>query len=273
MIKNIILTGATGFLGKEVSRILSKKNYSYKAICSDSNLEANHISCDLSNTLELINLLSKEKPSIVINLAAKVSFTASISELYSLNILCPAIIADFCLKNDSFLVQASSIAVNGKNQTLYSVNTPLQPNTNYGRSKLLAENVILGSGCDSSVLRFGGIFGANGPDHLGINKAINNAQKGKRPILYGVGDIKRNYIYVKDAAEAIVKCAEEKLTGVHCLGGEEKTIRDMLSDICEVLIPGQLPEHIKGEKTTDQIVENSPYFETTSFRTAIEEIV
>ena len=77
MIKNIILTGATGFLGKEVSRILSKKNYSYKAICSDSNLEANHISCDLSNTLELINLLRKEKPSIVINLAAKVSFKAS----------------------------------------------------------------------------------------------------------------------------------------------------------------------------------------------------
>jgi len=273
MIKNIILTGATGFLGKEVSRILSKKNYGYKAICSDSNLGANHISCDLSNTLELINLLRKEKPSIVINLAAKVSFTSSISELYSLNILCPAIIADFCLKNDSFLVQASSIAVNGNHQTLYSVNTLLQPNTNYGRSKLLAENVILGSSCDSSVLRFGGIFGSNGPDHLYINKAINNAQNGKRPILYGVGDVKRNYIYVKDAAEAIVKCAEEKLTGVHYLGGEEKTVRDMFSDICEVLIPGQLPEYIKGEKTTDQIVENSPLFEITSFRTAIEQMV
>ena len=170
-------------------------------------------------------------------------------------------------------MQASSIAVNGNNQTLYSVNTPFLPNSNYGRSKLLAENVILGSGCDSSILRFGGIFGANGPDHLGINKAINNAQKGKRPILYGVGDVKRNHIYVKDAAEAIVKCAEKKLTGVHCLGGEEKTIIDMLSDICEVLIPGQLPEHIKGDKTTDEIVENSPLFEITSFRTAIEQMV
>ena len=273
MIKNIILTGATGFLGKEVSRILSKKKYSYKAICSDSNLVVNHISCDLSNTFELINLLTKEKPSIVINLAAKVSFSASISELFSLNILCPAIIADFCLKNDSFLVQASSIAVNGMNQTLYSVDSPLKPNTNYGKTKLFAENLILESGCDSSVLRFGGIFGANGPDHLGINKVINNAQKGKRPILYGVGDVKRNYIYVKDAAEAIVKCAEEKLTGVHCLGGEEKLMRDMLFDICEVLIPGQLPENIKGEETTDQIVENSPLFEITSFRTAIEQIV
>ena len=47
----------------------------------------------------------------------------------------------------------------------------------------------------------------------------------------------------------------------------------MLSDICEVLIPGQLPEYIKGEKTTDQIVENSPLFEITSFRTAIEQMV
>ena len=272
MIKNIILTGASGFLGKEVSQILSKKKYSYKAICSDSKFVAGHISRDLSNTLELINLLTKEKPSIVINLAAKVSFSASMSELYSLNILSPAIIADFCLKNDSFLVQASSIAVNGINQTLYNANSVLQPNTHYGKSKLLAENLIFESGCGSAVLRFGGIFGSNGPSHLGINKAIINAKKGKRPILYGIGDVKRNYIYVKDAAEAIVKCAEEKLTGIHYLGGEEKPLRDMLSDICEVLIPGQFPKHIKGEITSDQIVENSPLFEITSFRTAIEQM-
>ena len=46
----------------------------------------------------------------------------------------------------------------------------------------------------------------------------------------------------------------------------------MLSDICEVLIPGQFPKHIKGEITSDQIVENSPLFEITSFRTAIEQM-
>ena len=96
---------------------------------------------------------------------------------YSLNILSPAIIADFCLKNDSFLVQASSIAVNGINQTLYNANSVLQPNTHYGKSKLLAENLIFESGCGSAVLRFGGIFGSNGPSHLGINKAIINAKK------------------------------------------------------------------------------------------------
>ena len=274
MKKIILLTGATGFLGKEVYKILSSRDYEIKAISSVSYRLKNHIPCDLSNPKELIRLLHKVNPSIVINLAAKISFNAStVSSLYALNVLCPAIIADYCLNNDSLLLQASTIAVNGNNEKKYGVDTSLHPDTNYGKSKLYADELIQASGCNFTILRYGGIFGLNGPDHLGINSAINNSVEGTVPSLIGTGDAIRNYIYVKDAAQALVKCFEEEITGIHYLGGEEKTIKSMLNDICDVFILGRKPEHIEGEEAVDQIIEKSDYFNITPFRIALEQLV
>ena len=46
----------------------------------------------------------------------------------------------------------------------------------------------------------------------------------------------------------------------------------MLTDICEVFIPGRQPEHIEGEEAVDQIIENSDYFNITPFRAALEQM-
>lgn len=269
----VLLTGATGFLGKEVFNAFTSKNYDINAICSVSSKAKNHIPCDLSNPEELISLLHNVKPSIVINLAAKIDFNENtISKLYAVNVLCPAIISDYCLNHDSFFLQASTISVNGNKATMFNIDTPLHPNTSYGKSKLLAEKLIQASGCNFVILRYNGIFGVNGPDHLRINSAINNAKEGIVPSVIGTGDAKRNYIYVKDAAQAIVKCVEERISGIHYLGGDVKTIKSMLTDICEVFIPNREPEYIAGEDVLDQIIANSDYFNITPFRTALEQM-
>jgi len=269
----ILVTGADGFLGKEVIGILKKNNFEFVGV-SRKNTRENYLFCDLSIPNDVLKLLEKTEPDVIINLAASIDFKErDIKLFFPVNVLLPAILGNYCKQNHLFFVHSSSIIVHGFSHELYNLNTELLPDTRYGKSKLLADDVIAASGCESSILRLGGIYGENGPFHLGINKAIDDAKKRKLPTVVGTGEAKRNYIYVKDAAQAILHCIKERLNGIHYLGGEEKTIRDMLSDICEVLIPGQLPKHIKGEKTKDQIVENSPYFETTSFRTAIEEIV
>lgn len=38
-----------------------------------------------------------------------------------------------------------------------------------------------------AILRIGGVFGKDGPHHLGLNKSIDNAFKGITPIVYGGG--------------------------------------------------------------------------------------
>ena len=83
---------------------------------------------------------------------------------------------------------------------------------------------------------------------------------------------KRNYIYVKDVAQAIVKCLEERITGSHYLGGEVKTLKGMLNDICEVFIPVRQPVQIEGEEALDQIIEDGDIFDITPFRTALEQL-
>ena len=187
--------------------------------------------------------------------------------------LLPAIFGNYCKVNNIQLVHSSSIAVHGFSHKFYSKNTEFSPNNSYGESKLLGDNIISASGCDFSILRIGGIFGRHGPTHLGINKAIDDAIKGKAPSIIGKGAAKRNYVYVKDVAKAIVKCIEQKITGVHYLGGEVKTIESMLIDLCEIFIPGNQPKYIHGENSADQIIENSEYFSITPFRTALKKMI
>ena len=46
----------------------------------------------------------------------------------------------------------------------------------------------------------------------------------------------------------------------------------MLTDICEVFIPGKIPNYIKGEEIADQIIENSDFFNITPFKEALEQM-
>ena len=272
--KNILLTGAFGFLGKEVYKLLSNYGYNITAVSHKLSDLSKYTLCDLSKPEELVYLLEKIKPGIVINLAAKVNFEEkNMSDYYGINILCPSIMSYYCAINNTLMIQASSIMVHGSNFSNYNLDTPYRPDSYYGKSKLFADNLIVASGCIHSILRFGGIFGKNGPAHLGINRAINNAIEGMVPSFIGTGDAIRNYIYVKDAAQALVKCFEEEITGIHYLGGEEKTIKSMLNDICDVVILGRKPEHIEGEEAVDQIIEKSDYFNITPFRIALEQLV
>ena len=272
--KNILLTGAFGFLGKEVYKLLSNYGYNITAVSHKLSDLSKYTLCDLSKPEELVNLLEKIKPGIVINLAAKVNFEEkNMSDYYGINILCPAVMSYYCAINNTLMIQASSIMVHGSSFSNYNLDTPYRPDSYYGKSKLFADNLIVASGCIHSILRFGGIFGKNGPAHLGINRSINNAIEGMVPSFIGTGDAKRNYIYVKDAAEAILKCVDENITGINYIGGEIKTVNGMLNDICEVFNPGCEPSYIKGQNAADQVIENSNHFKITPFKTALEQMI
>jgi len=275
----IIVTGASGFLGKELISMLKERNLDFVGVVrnlkfiEEINSSENYIYCDLSITTDVLKMLKKVKPDIIINLAAFVDFQEkNIKNFFPVNVLLPAILGNYCKQKNLLLVHSSSTIVHGFSHELYNINTDLSPDTSYGKSKLLADDLIIASGCEASILRIGGIYGLNGPPHLGINKAIDVAKKRQLPTIIGSGDAKRNYIYVKDVAQAIVKCIEERITGIYYLGGEIKTIKAMLDDICDVFIPGQQPKHIKGECSKDQIIENSDRFSITPFRKVLEKI-
>lgn len=128
----------------------------------------------------------------------------------------------------------------------------------YVRSRWLGEQLIFASHTRHCVLRIAGVFGRDGPMHLAINKAIQDAAKGKAPKLMGYGGAVLNYVYVNDVAQAIVYSPRAGLDGIHLLSGQKiLSIADMLRSICDGFLPRLHPISKEGPEATDQIVEPS----------------
>jgi nucleoside-diphosphate-sugar epimerase len=257
----ILITGADGFLGSAVVQRLQGRHNEVLSVTRRPQKKDGAIECDLNNPLSLSKLLQKIKPNCVVNLAAKVVFgQVDMADLYPINALCPAIIADYCRKHDAHIIQASSSIVSGFHNTQFCIDTPDHPDTSYGASKLLGEKMINASECTSTIIRFGGIFGQNGPEHLGINRAIKNAQNHIIPRISVRGSVKRNYVFVDDAAAMIEKSISNRLRGVFMAGGETISMADMLQAICDEWLPGESPTTDIYSESHDQIIEVSPEF-------------
>ena len=269
---NILITGASGFLGKNVAKILKEKNYNTTIIGRKKRKIKNYIHCNLNNLKKFELILRRLKPDVVINLAAEVSFKKKTKNLYKINSLCPHLIAKYCKENNSHFIHASSIVVNGV-RSIYNKKTSLNPINEYGKSKLKAERLIIKSNCKFTILRFGGIYGRNGPNHLGINKFIKSAIKGKRLIFKGNKMSLRNYVFVKDAAKFILKCLRQKKYGIFYVGGEIISFNSMLKKINNILGKSKNIIFVKNNNKQDnQIIKTNNFVNFTSFEKSLKTI-
>lgn len=246
----VAVTGVDGFLGREVVRQLEQSAVDVLAISRRE--------CDLANPAAVSRLVETTRPDVVVNLAAVITFEAgSLARLYPVNTLCPGILAAECARVNAHLVHASSIAVHAAGIPLMTASTPTDPGTDYGRSKQLAERLIQASGARAAILRFGGIYGAGGPAHLGLNRSIDKARAGEAPVLAGSGAALRNYVSVQAAARDVVRCVHEHLDGVLCSGGEVLSIRAMLEALVQRWVPQLSLELKDGTDGIDQVLERS----------------
>lgn len=268
----ILLTGANGFLGSALLDQLKKTSHSVLSLVRKKK-STNEIECDVGNASKLLNALNEYKPDAIINCAASVDFTEeSIQEQYRVNALAPAILASWCVSYHAHLIQTSGSIVNGNRDTKFDNDSIELPINNYGETKLLADRAIRLSQCSHTIVRFGGIFGEGGPDHLGINNVIKQAKSGKIPTIIGKGSALRNYIHVQDAADLLIYCLDNKIIGTHYSGNHQIiSIEQMIKDICSVYLNDVSPYYKDGLEGVDQLTKVSSSFpDTTSFRTALK---
>ena len=138
----------------------------------------------------------------------------------------------------------------------------------------LTEQLIAASGARHCILRIAGVFGSGGPSHLGLNCAIDVASNGTPPLMIGSGKALRNYIYVKDAAEAIVCALREGIEGVHLLAGHEVlSISEMMRALCDIYLPGRHPAIKDGPEASNQVIKPSDFLpRTRGFRDALADM-
>jgi UDP-glucose 4-epimerase len=254
-----LLTGASGFVGRRLAKRLRNEGWQVTGLSRRSE-HPDDLAADLADPRTSIDLMETGKRfDVVLHLGASVALDASKgAELFASNVYGTAAIVRLAQLWQSKFVLASTIAVHGSRTPEISLSSCLDPDTAYAQSKLLAEQLVESSGIPSMVLRLSGIFGAAGPAHLGLNRAISGALSGTPPVRVGGGSAKRNYLYVDDAVEAFVWALSGMETGTRLVAGHEvSSVAEMLDEVCSVLLPASNVVVQPGAEANDQVVQTS----------------
>jgi len=162
----ILVTGATGFIGEQVTRNLIKEDHGVRVLCrqaekaKDMFPRAEIFKADL---LEPRSLDSITKGiDTVIHLAGAVSYSKSREELFSLNVDTTKNLLEES-KNVKRFIFSSSVSVYGEISGMADEGYPTNPINPYGESKLECEKIIIESGVPHTILRIAPIYGIGSP--------------------------------------------------------------------------------------------------------------
>lgn len=261
--KNILITGASGFIAKNLVEVLLNHE-DFQLILTDiSNLfkypkysinPPRLSKLDIGDRAAVFDIFNHEKIDICIHLAAEVSVEDSIKypdRTMMVNVNGTLNVLDACVQNkvENFIF-ASSAAVYGHPRSLpISEEHELRPISPYGTSKLIAEQHV------SSYMRAKKIrkaislriFNAYGEGQVGnlsvMAKFASKLSKGLPPIIYGDGMQIRDFVSIKDVVNAIllsIRAMEESskifLSNSNCVFNIGTGVGTTIKDLCEEMI-------------------------------------
>ena len=227
--KKIIVTGGLGFIGSNLIELLLKKNF-YVINVDKGTYSSNFyntkdfrkskkykfIKMDIANK-KIKKLLMKYKPSGVFNLAAETHVDRSIDNPGSFiqsnivgvyNLL--ESFKDFSKINKSKLIHISTDEVYGdvlKGRT--SETYPYQPSSPYAASKAASDHLVSSYiktyKLPAIITNCSNNYGPKQHPEKLIPKLIYNIMNNRALPIYGKGENSREWIYVKDHCEALIK--------------------------------------------------------------------
>jgi UDP-glucose 4-epimerase len=259
--KRVLVTGGTGFIG----RCLVDHLYDAGLVVDigtrsiETSKRPGFIFLDLENPASIIGLEVGAPYDVVVHFGAKIGWTGENSaELYIPNVLATDCLVYLANRWKAHFVFASAAIVAGSTVQHIDKNVADNPDHAYTKSKWIAEQIIISSNVPSCILRVGGVFGINGPHHLGLNRVIDGAINGVPPTQFGDGKALRNYIYVHDVARAIISVIRDKLTGMHLMAGHESiSIKEMMEGVCQTFLPHLSPTLKDAPGGSSQLIEPS----------------
>ena len=229
--RNVLITGATGLLGSELTSNLLKQGSNVTVIIRDTSAKsrlfleniykrANIANGDVGDFNFVSRVISEYEVDTIFHLAAQTvvrignnsplsTFDSNIKGTWS--VLEAARIQQ---RHVRAIVVASSDKAYGSNKNLpYDENTPLKGLHPYDVSKscadLIAQTYWNTYKLPVSITRCGNLFG---PGDLNVSRivpgTIISIMNGKRPVIRSSGKFIRNYFYVKDAVSGYLTLAQ-----------------------------------------------------------------
>lgn len=248
--KRIAVTGGKGFLGSVVVEMLKEKNCNYISVID-------HNDYDLTNIIDIRRMYKKEKPDIVIHLAAVVGGIGANrmnpgSFFYDNAIMGIQLLHEGYISSIKKFVAVGTICaypkftpVPFKEEKLWD-GYPEETNAPYGIAKKI---MLVQSKAYREQYNFNSIFllpvNLYGPgDNFNpnsshvipalIKKCVDAKLQGKEKIIvWGTGKPTREFLHVKDAAKGIILATEKYNSSapVNLGAGFEISIMDLLTKI------------------------------------------
>ena len=244
--KTVLVTGAAGFIGSNLVKRLFKDVKNIRVVGFDSisdyydvnikyerlseiealNRDWRFVKANLADKNAIDSLFAEEKFAVVVNLAAQAGVRYSITNPGSYiesNLVGFYNILEACRHNEvEHLVYASSSSVYGSNKKVpYSTDDKVDnPVSLYAATKksneLMAHAYSKLYNIPSTGLRFFTVYGPAGRPDMAYFGFTNKLREGKTIQIFNYGNCKRDFTYVDDIVEGVVRVmqhAPEKQNG------------------------------------------------------------
>ena len=240
--KKFFVTGATGFIGSYLIKKLISLNFEVYSAVRRTNKNTDNkseIILDLNNLRNIYHIENNYKFDYIIHLGATIDISNAPSKnMYNVNVNATKLLAEMANKMKANFLFTSTAIVHGCNTRHISLDSPIINDTHYAKSKYEAELLLLSIIPSACILRLAGVYGLSSANSLGINNSIKSAVAGNLPNLNNAGDGKRNYIYVSDLVNIIIKAVKKNLKGTHLIASKHSiSIKEMLRLTCEEFLP------------------------------------
>jgi len=264
----VVVTGAAGFIGSHLCDRLVADGHTVVGLDDLStgrlaNLAAARRSKSFSfsnvdvTRAELVDVVAKERPDVVLHLAAQMDVRRSVADpLHDtrVNVLGTVNVLDACVRAGTprVVFASSGGTVYGTPPKLpASERMTLHPASPYGSAKAAGETYVAAyqrlhglAGCS---LRLGNVYGPRQDPHgeAGVVSIFAGALANGEPTrIFGDGSSTRDYIYVDDVVDAFLRCLGGKGDGrrLNVASGTGTTVRRLHTEVARAVGAPDAPD-------------------------------
>lgn len=258
--KKVLLTGASGFVGSKCIDFLLQKNFQVFGVSSKKQQADREgfqwVHLDLSNSNQTIEIMNQIKPTHLLHLAWNVEpphYWQSYENIHWVNISLTLLKAFLDSGGRRIVMTGTCAEYEWNNAICDEINTPCNPSSLYGIAKyslfLMAKKLAENFKAPFSWARLFHLYGPGDHPKKLVRSILSSLLK-NQPIPCSDGEQIRDYLYVEDAADALVAVLESESAGAINIGsGQEYRIKNILNFIGnklrknELLQLGALPKN------------------------------
>ena len=248
---NVLVTGGAGFIGSHIVDRCVQEGHQVSVIDDLStgrkknlNRDAAFYKMDISSS-RIERVFRNERPVVLVHMAAQMNVRRSTEDPRfdaQVNILGTINLMEHAVKHGvrKVVFASSGGTVYGEQEVFPAPEShPLQPLSPYGISKLTCEYYLkyfeYVAGIKSVALRFANVYGPrqNPEGEAGVVAIFTQKMlRGDQPLINGNGMQTRDYVYIGDVLEAVMRSMNPDVAGIYNVGtGREATVNAIFSEL------------------------------------------